>query len=152
MTTAAVSSRAHTRRAGAVALARLWRPIDLALVLGGNVVGVMLILVGWWGSSDALSLHDSTNWLQVGIIGVIVAGVANGLFLVRARRAVGLSRLAVLGVPAPVRRDATSDVATVVALPGSTRMHLASCPMIAGKPATPVVAGAALRPCEVCRP
>ena len=151
MTTATVGTRTQTRRATQAAPAGLlWARTDLVLVVGANVVAAILILVGWLGTSDALTLNDSVDWLEVGIVGVIFAGIGNGLFLLRGRRAVGLARRAVLGVPRVRQIAVDAPGTTLVALAGSARMHMSSCPMVAGKPVQPATAG--LQPCELCRP
>jgi hypothetical protein len=151
MTTAAVGTRAQTRRATEAAPAGLlWARTDLVLIVAANVVGAVLILIGWLGSSDALTLSDSVDWLKVGIVGVIFAGICNGLFLLRGRRAVGLARRAVLGIPRtrPIGTDTAAPA--LVALAGSTRVHVPTCPMVLGKPVQPATDD--LQPCELCRP
>ncbi|GAA0616508.1 hypothetical protein GCM10009547_18220 [Sporichthya brevicatena] len=153
MTTVAVGTRAAVRRAAdAAPVGGLWARTDLALVVGANAVGLVLIVVGWLGSSDALTLNAGVDWLKVGIVGVIFAGVCNGLFLLRGRRAVGLARRAVLGVPRDRRAVVVEDEVALVARPGSRRVHRPTCPMVAGKPVEAVAAVGDLTPCELCRP
>ncbi len=153
MTTVAVGTRAAVRRAAdAAPVGGLWARTDLALVVGANVVGLVLIVVGWLGSSDALTLNGSVDWLKVGIVGVIFAGVCNGLFLLRGRRAVGLARRAVLGVPRDRRVVVVDEPVALVARPGGRRIHRAGCPMVAGKSVETVPTVGDRVPCELCRP
>jgi hypothetical protein len=151
-----------------------WQVGDLMLLYLTNVAGLLLIVVGWYEASGALSQDAQILWLDLGIVGVIVAGAGNVLWLLTGRRAVGELRRAL--TPALMARFAepTGDRLTIdpeidagqrvagqlvagqlVAGAEMTRYHRADCLLVAGKDvqvgseATHRSQGR--RPCQVCR-
>jgi hypothetical protein len=130
-----------------------------------EVIGAAALLVGWLGVSGEPASARQTGWLNVGIGGIIIAGVGTAVWLMTGRRAVGQRRRQLLpDILLEPPTDALADLVdpvedgrgtTFVVLPGMTRYHLASCELVAGKAVKPVPAGraaAALTPCGVCEP
>jgi hypothetical protein len=131
------------------------------------VIGVVLLVVGWFGISDAVALDRQTRWLALGITGLIVGGLGMVVWLLfglatitRLRRAVYAEidrRVTVAERAADVPAAATAAVpggfATVA---GMRRYHRANCLMLQGKQATYAEAAtfteAGLTPCGVCLP
>jgi hypothetical protein len=128
--------------------------------LGGRLVLVQAVAVAVVVASAALagtrdSVPDQVLWLNVAVSAAIVSGVANGVWLGRARRAIGRRRGALLAaldrLPA---KEPTGGEPTLVALPGMTLFHRPTCPLVAGKAVTAVSGGERghRQPCGWCDP
>jgi hypothetical protein len=132
-----------------------------------NVVGSVLLVVAWLRASGAASLAAQVVWLDIGVAAVIVAGVGNVAWVVSARRAIVASRRRIAeGVLAAARPSGDRDSAGAssgrpepsgapfMAGPEMTRYHIATCPLVAGKPVSPVTEAdhsrRGLRRCDVC--
>ena len=122
----------------------------------GDGVALFLIVLSWYEASGTVSTSTSVAWFKAGIVGLVVAGTSNALWLLRGRKAVGLARVALLEQFAPVgATDTASTRAKLVALPSSRRYHRDGCPMVRGKAVSVLandVAPSTRVPCEVCRP
>ena len=136
-----------------------WSPEHAVGVLVGNLVGLVLIVVGWWVSERQATPGAQLGWLNVSVAGLGVAAAANGLWLFRGRRAMSLALGFVFGrvddgdTPA----DGASPTASApVALDGGSRFHRPGCELIADKPvitaSTTAHEHVGRRPCEVCEP
>jgi hypothetical protein len=101
------------------------------------------------------SLRDQILWLDVGVLGLVLAVLVNGAMLLLGRRTVGQRRLRLLPNPAPGVAAATSGSDAWLWLPGTTRAHSGTCQMIEGKPSIVIdadrIRAEALVRCEVCR-
>lgn len=144
---------------------RLWGFWPALIVLAGNAVALLLVAAGWVAVSGARSLPDQQNSINVGMAGVLVAGVANAVWLGTGRRSVRILRGEVLPDPGAgaeaAGREAPRNMAVVasadlVTVPGTTRYHRPDCPMARGKTLTSARQAdherAGLMACEVCRP
>jgi hypothetical protein len=148
-----------------------FQPDHLATVLAANIVGAALIFAGWWAASGTSSARSQLAWLNLTLVGLIVAAAANGLWLARGRRTVMLARGSVLPYPprraaspraassnghGPVGRIAASGHEGFVAASNMTRYHSAGCGLVTGKQVmvAPRAAheSAGRIACEVCRP
>lgn len=144
-----------------------WRAGDLLSLAATVAIGGAALLVGWWGVSGEPRVTQQTPWLNVSIGGLVIAGVGNAVWLVTGRRAVGERRRRLLPDVADVLSSDTTDplwtsadgvadkrTSPLVAIPGMTRYHLASCELVAGKQTRGLKQGRrpALAPCGVCRP
>lgn len=141
---------------------------DAALrIILANAAALGLVITSWYLTSGETDLGTQTNWLKLGIAGLVASGVANGLWLLRGRRAVGLARVALLAefengaIEVPLPHAAGSQVLVagshvLVAGDRMTRFHTVSCDLVTGKVVTAadrtdhIAAGR--RPCELCRP
>jgi hypothetical protein len=126
--------------------------------LGGRLVLVQAVAVAVVVASAAMagtrsSVPDQVLWLNVAVSAAILSGVANGLWIGRARRAIGRRRAALL---AALDRsvEPTGGDPTLVALPGMTLFHRPACPLVAGKAVTAVSGGERghRQPCGWCDP
>lgn len=74
-----------------------WTTEQLVGLIAANIVGLMLVGVGWWQTlSRDESASDQFGWFNLAVVGLIVAGCANVLWLARGRRTVTLAKTAVL--------------------------------------------------------
>jgi hypothetical protein len=141
-----------------------WQVGDLLLLYLANVGGLLLIVVAWFEASGAVSQDAQILWLDVGIVGVIVAGAGNVLWLLTGRRGVGELRRAL--TPALMARFAEPSAEAAPAVPATdpgqlvagadmTRYHRADCLLVVGKEVrlapeeTHYARGR--RACQVCR-
>jgi hypothetical protein len=139
-----------------------WSSVELTRIIGSNAIGLVLIAISWYQVAGDVTVRDQLAWFNVGIIGVAIAGVSNGLWLLRGRRHVGLARIMVLP-DRPRRVGAGWDDRLAedlenkpVASKTMTRYHRASCPLVDGKATTATTRRAHERagkiPCELCEP
>jgi len=128
-----------------------WSLADARTTFFTAVGGLGTVLIGWWGASGTGRASHQTGWMAAAVVGVLILGMGNALWLLAGRRAVGSRRAQLLdrleAVPAEAEVDASSD-ATLVAVPGTARRHRATCPLVRGK--RTVAGGEDLRPCEMC--
>lgn len=139
-----------------------WTSNELTQVVISNAVGLVLIAVSWYQVAGQLTTRDELAWLNVGVVGIAIAGVANAMWLLRGRRNIGLARVMVLPDVPPRAKTAWDDRLSEdldnspVAGATMTRYHRPSCPLVEGKS---VRAGsrrdherAGKLPCELCEP
>jgi hypothetical protein len=137
-----------------------WSSEHVARLLVAELVGLVLVLVGWWQAAGSGSVRTGLAWLNLCLAGLVVAGVGNGLWLLRGRQVVTLARVEVLGVPAsaetPVVVPSSNGHGGLVSGSGLARFHRPGCVLVAGKGvevATWVSHDrAGRRACEVCEP
>lgn len=136
-----------------------WRRRDLIKLTALHVLGLVVIVVGWIGSSGELDFADQTRWTAVAVFGAILATVGGaswllaGLATVSRERRLLRDQLGVLYAPQPTRSLDGVDDRTFVVAEGMRRYHRASCDVVRGK-ATRPVAGPGheeLLPCGMCR-
>lgn len=140
-----------------------WTPDHLIRVLVSNALGVALVFGGWWLVGGVGSARTQLGWLNVSLLGLAIAGAANGLWLARGYRAVNLGRRAILPYgslvhpPSSEHEPAEPDGATpLVAASVMSRYHRRGCLLVAEKDVRVAGRGeherARRQPCEVCRP
>jgi hypothetical protein len=143
-----------------------WRITDLMRLYTANGVGVVLLTVGWFGASGTVRGTRQVEWAALALLGIIVAGTANGMWVMAGRRAVAERRAAaVTGVVRLVealhvdgRAGTYEDHAVgprlqLVGLPGSELVHRSGCQLVEGKADVIPLEGAAVtgrRQCGVC--
>jgi hypothetical protein len=140
----------------------LWPVGAVTNLYAATLVGLAAVVAGWWGASGAAKVSGQLAWLNVTIAGVVVAGTANVVWILRARRAVGMRARRLVGhlagdAPhAGVASAEAADGESLLAVSGLGLFHRAGCAMLAGKPATPASSEehrrAGLAACGVCRP
>ena len=140
-------------------IARPWTPDHVVRFAVGNAVGLVLIAAGWWQLADLGVVRDQLAWFVVCLTGLGVAGVTNGIWLLRGQRAVTAARVE-MAAGLRARRERAVPVATngsgYVAAPATARYHRPGCALVAGRAVEAAgragheVAGR--RPCEACRP
>lgn len=137
---------------------------NLLLVVGYSV-GFALVCGGSFGAGGETTPADQMPWLTVSVLGLMVAGFTNALWLMDARRRLSRTRVLVLGPGKPRPRYLRARTALVetppatehpVMHPNSTKYHRPSCELVAGR--TTTAAAAAVHEaegrgsCEVCEP
>jgi len=137
------------------------------LVLGaGWSVGLLVVLLGWWGTSGEATTAGQFRWLGLGVAGMILCLAVSAGWVFSGMRAVG-ARIRVVvprpsDVPGPVvelravpqANDGADDV--LVAAVGMRYFHRPSCRLAQGKAVRPADRASHLREgrsaCGVCRP
>jgi hypothetical protein len=138
-----------------------WRIGDLLALWVPLVAGGVMLIMAWWGSSSTAKLSDQVFWLDVGVAGVIVAGVGIVLWLITGRRAIGERRKRLMPDVLVISTvasggDVTSFSDELVTAARMTRYHRADCPLVTGKTIRKATGSSArsagLEPCGVCNP
>lgn len=133
-----------------------WRESTLIKVVVTAIIGLVAIAAGWFGASGSTSVVRQTAWLEVAIAGFTVAAAGNCLWLLRARKAIGERRHALITLeaadvePGRPRPSVTSTASLeLVRAEGMTRVHYRDCPLVDGKPLKPADLSGG-EPCGVC--
>jgi hypothetical protein len=147
-----------------------WTSDHLVGVVVANGIGIMLLIAGWWQASGLSAARDQLAWLNLSVLGLVVAGAANGMWLARVRRVVTLARGVALpfGPAAPIEPVSLAGPALgsaasnghgagqLVASSAMSFYHRATCALVAGKETQVASRGeheqSGRLPCEVCWP
>jgi len=139
-----------------------WHAGDALAMVMGNVMGLSLLAVSWYGASGQLRPSQQTAWVAAGVVGIVLAGVGNAGFLLTGRRTVGRRQVDVVLTQASglagscegSRDDFSQSLPVAVAAAG--RYHRPDCHLVLGKTVSRasvddhVRAGRA--PCGMCSP
>ena len=139
-----------------------WRPGEAIWTSVLNIVGAVVVLIGWLGVSGTARLSHQYGWTSVAVAGLVIAAFGNGLWLLGGRRAVGVRRRRLLAdapegsveiIPSTATTSPTADDRPVTA-PAMTRYHRPGCILVRAKDVHPYEPGrdGAARPCGICRP
>jgi hypothetical protein len=143
--------------------AELWGRRARLVLAAGWSVGLLIVLLSWWGTSGEASTDDQFRWLGVGVAGMILCLAASAGWIFTGMRAVG-DRIEV-AVPRP--SDTPRPVIELRAVDGGADdvlvaaadmryYHRRSCRLAQGKPVRAADRAAHLREgrtaCGVCRP
>jgi hypothetical protein len=147
---------------------RPWTADHVTRLVVGNAAALALIGAGWWQLADLGIVRDQLAWFTVSVVGLGVAGVTNGVWLLRGQRAIGLARremVATLTAPAPAAAAAANGTGSangahhgdgLVSAPATARYHRVGCALVSGRAVQSAGRGAheqaGRRPCEACRP
>jgi len=160
------------------ALARPARPKLVAggpafLLMAGNGVGAACIVGNWWRAADTTNLSSNLSSAGLAIVGVIVAGLTNALWLLTARGAIARRRLRLssrvarwatplespalhVAVPSAATSRPHAPAPRLIAVDGATLYHRPGCPLVTRKRTAVAEVEAhesnGLRPCGVCEP
>jgi hypothetical protein len=138
-----------------------WSNGELVRVIAGVAVGAAVFTVAWVGASGHAELDDQKGWLAVGVFGFFLAVAAQGLWIVRGRRAVAGHAARVMGdvaalTPALETTRPASAVEQLVAADGMRRYHRPDCPIAQGRGWSPLPRpaheSAGRTACGICRP
>jgi len=140
----------------------LWSGRSRTLVAGLSGTGLALMAVGWLRVSGGSSVDTQIAWLDVGVAGLLLSGLANALWLLRGRRSVVRLRVALLPADFGVAPfDGAVEAVPferreLVAAASMTRYHRPDCLLVVGKPAAAADRRTheteSRRPCPTCRP
>jgi hypothetical protein len=134
---------------------------------------MVVVAVGWWGTSGEATTGRQFRWVGVGAVGLVVSLGAGAVWVVAGMRALRLRIRA--SVPAPVAAEPVVELRVVpdrvtagagagvgvapdplVAAAGMRYFHRASCTLARGKAVRPAERAEHLREgrvaCGVCRP
>lgn len=143
-----------------------WTRSHLTWLAAVQVLAGAVLTGAWFGASDELVFTRQIPHLDLAVVGTMVAGVVNVLWIaqgrsaVRRRKAAFLRRVALV-LPATVPGGETSEpsadampTTAVVSAVRMTRYHRPDCPLVDGKEVQPLTAPEAAdrRPCGLCRP
>jgi hypothetical protein len=125
-----------------------------------NALGVVLIGIGWYQARGLSSVRTEISWLELSIVGLVIAGTANALWLLRGRQVVTLARVAVFADIPRRQTTAAADHAhtqvtdVLVWAQGMTRFHRPDCLLVVNKRFQRLTDTdtESLNPCEVCSP
>jgi hypothetical protein len=121
------------------------------------VAGIVLAAVGWWGGSRQAAFAKQVAWINVGVLGFVVAAVGEVTWMRRGRATLRARRTELLpDVSDAVESLGAAALTRVVAGPGLERFHRPDCPLAAGRRWRTYDRASAARggrrPCGVCRP
>jgi hypothetical protein len=142
-----------------------WRDIDVMLFALATLVGVGAWITASVGVGYAKTANGELAWANLGIVGLIIFGSGNALWLLRGRGAIGTRRASLVRLEAARAEPAghaadqlpppTSAVqGGLVRVAGGRLLHQASCPLVVGKKVDRIDAASSPRtaPCQVCSP
>lgn len=136
-------------------------------VLAFNAIGLILVVLGWYNANGSDQPSTQLRWMELGVAGVAIATVGNGLWVLRGRRMVGATARHLFGseLPAllpevrPAPGLAAADPGVLLAAPGTIRYHRTACVLLSGHPRDGLDSHprdaherTGRRACEVCRP
>jgi hypothetical protein len=135
----------------------VWTRGQLVLLAALNAVGAVALLVAVARARSLDDLGDQLTWINVGVVGLVLALFANGTFVVLGRRVVGQYRRRLLPDalaavdPADHR---THDGELLLWVPGTNRVHRPTCLFVLGKEAEALTPAEGdrrrLLACEAC--
>lgn len=141
----------------------LWGGRSRLILAAGWAIGLLVVFLGWWGTSGEASSDDQFRWLGVSVAGMILCLAVSAGWIFTGMRAVG-TRIRV-AVPRP--SDAPRPVVelraaghgaddVLVAAAGMRYYHRRSCRLAQGKAVHAADRAAHRRDgrtaCGVCRP
>lgn len=142
-----------------------WSRRQFGALIAAQLLGLLLVCVGGYGAGGTGRPTVGLRWLALSALGLMCVGIANGTWLMIARRRLMWARVQLLGVGAvaPRPRRATRSTfagrvpaADLVTHARAIRYHRSTCDLMTGR--DPVAAArtvheaAGLRGCEVCEP
>lgn len=138
-----------------------WGADQLTWLIAAQLVGAVLIFAGFWSARNAETASAQLGWLNLAIVGIVVAGLTNAWFLSRGHRVVTLAKRSLfpelraeVDTLAPAAADDLAD--GLVAIAGTRRFHRSDCLLVVGKGAAASSEAdhraAGQVACEVCLP
>jgi hypothetical protein len=136
-----------------------WSSDEVARLIVTNAVGLVMLLAAWYQTAGVGQMRTALTWLCLGMAGLITAAVANGLWLLRGLRAIGLAGADVISprsTATPALSSLPDSGAGFVSGPQMSHYHRPACPLVIGRELTVAARaaheGAGLSPCGVCEP
>jgi hypothetical protein len=152
---------------------RPWAGVQVVGVVTANAVAIAVTIVAWWAASGTGKATEQIAFSSLALVGAVIALASNTWFLARGRQMIRVAQGAVMGErrfvpfrsdtvpPAPNgssgrRSQPVSASGHYLTVPGTSRYHRPSCPLVAQKDsdAAPrsVHEEAGRQACEVCEP
>jgi hypothetical protein len=136
-----------------------WRRRDLIKLTALHIIGLVVIVIGWIGSSGQLDFADQTRWTALAVFGAVLAAIGGaswllaGLATVSRERRLLRDQIGVLYAPEAAQSVADGAAGTFVSADGMRRYHLPSCDVVRGKATRPVIGPRHedLSPCGMCK-
>jgi hypothetical protein len=142
-----------------------WEVPDLLRRGQGVLLGLVLLCGAWYGTATSTDPQRQIGFSALAALAVVVTGAAESSWLLRGLRAVRGRRRLLAAALADLEEGATThtsarvelpspDSVFRVSVPGGTRFHIVTCPVVRAKPT--VVAdrdaqlAAGLRTCSLC--
>jgi hypothetical protein len=144
----------HTRRQGAIP----WSSEQFGFLAAANALGVVLVVTGWWVVSGSGQASDQVSWMNLAILGLVIALAADVWFLSQCRRVVRLARVTTFASPPRTARRSSSELAPdrLVSAIGMTWFHRPDCDLVMAKAVEAATrdewARLGVSECQVCRP
>ncbi|MGH9037717.1 MAG: hypothetical protein ACRD0O_18315 [Acidimicrobiia bacterium] len=136
-----------------------WRRPDAVAVVLADALAAVLLLIAWWGASRQVTVDGQAGWTNLGVAGLIVAGIGNGTWILFGRAAL---RRRTRGIVPGDLAERTVQLAEwragnlLVGSPTLAHFHRSDCPLVSGRAvATSDEAGhrrLGRQPCGMCRP
>ena len=143
---------------------QVWGRRSQLVLFGGWALGLLVVLLGWWGTSGEATSDDQFRWIGLGVAGMILCLGVSAAWVFTGMRAVGARIAAVVPRPSEVARpvveiravSGTGADDVLVAAAGMRYYHRASCRLAQGKGARAEERTTHLREgraaCGVCQP
>lgn len=142
-----------------------WAPNDLVRLVVLSLLAITGIGIAWYQASGTGTFSQQLSWLNLSIVSLIVAGLANLFWIVSGRRNVGLRRQELLerwDVPEelvttgrfafePEPKVTASPSGVLVRADGMSFAHDPSCPLLDGKDLV-IVTESNPALCAICHP
>jgi hypothetical protein len=168
----AVNQRSVTDALRGQSRTRPWAGAQVVGVATANTVAIALTLVAWWAASGTGKATEQIAFSSLALVGAVFALASNTWFLARGRQMIRVAQGAVMGERrfVPFRSDTVPPATNgsrrrsqpvpaggqYLAVPGTSRYHRPSCPLVAQKDSDDgprsVHEQAGRRACEVCEP
>jgi hypothetical protein len=131
--------------------APLWSRVHLGVVAVGSCWGVALLVIATVATTKARRLGHEIAWLDLAVIGSVVAGAAQMALLVLGRQRVAQRRRRLLALLVePIVTVADPDAPDLVVVDGGTWVHRADCRLAREKRSRPAPVDTSGMPCVVC--
>lgn len=140
----------------------LWSVGDRWIAVAAVFIGGAAVLTSWLGSSGETTVAAQAAWIDVGVVGMMVAAALTTALIVGGRRAVGRRRVALLSTGGPAHVAGWEDLVAapaaheLVATDDMRYYHRPTCELTTGKAVRPSSADAhqraGRRPCGICEP
>jgi hypothetical protein len=137
-----------------------WRSTHAVKTAVLIAVGIMLWAIGWYQVAGRTTMKAQAGPMNLAIVGVVVAGVGQALWILDGRRRVGLRRRVLIGSalrrPRPTSTAQDTAAGPLYSAEGLHLYHRKDCPMGDGREWSPMTRGSqeatGRTPCGVCKP
>lgn len=136
-----------------------WRVADVTRAGTRVALGLIAIVVAWFGASGVGNWRHQLIWIGVGTAGAVVVAAGAGLWLLSGLGLVSLERRNLkrrLSQTGYIARSTTQDAPILMWTPGMSRYHRPNCQMVQRWEVEPLSRARCLelqlKPCGICAP